>query len=222
MSEKVADEDLARAAGRGDLDAFRSLVERHGARVYSMALRLVRDRTEAEDMAQEAFLRIYRGLPGFRGEAAFLTWMTRVSLNTFQRYLKRLPRQEAHPVPAEDDDLVGEIGGPSSGPAADPESRAMAAQEAGRMRRLVADLPSPFREAVVLFYLQDRSVGEAAGMLGVSIGTLKSRLFRGREMLLRRFRQEDVPAARPIHGAAPADAARADAAPGLKVEEARR
>jgi RNA polymerase sigma-70 factor (ECF subfamily) len=217
MSEKVADDDLARAAGRGDLDAFRSLVERHGARVYSMALRLVRDRTEAEDMAQEAFLRIYRGLPGFRGEAAFLTWMTRVSLNTFQRFLKRLPRREVHPVPAEDDDQVEEIGGPSSGPADNPESCAMADQEAGRMRRLVADLPSPFREAVVLFYLEDRSVKEAAGTLGVSAGTLKSRLFRGREMLLRRFRQEAVPVTRPIHGAAPVGAARVP-----NVEEARR
>lgn len=216
MSEKVADQDLARAAGRGDLAAFRSLVERHGARIYSLALRMVRDRAEAEDMAQEAFLRVYRGLPGFRGDSAFLTWMTRVSLNTFHRYLKHLPRSGVRPVPAEDDDRAEEIAGPSSGSPLDPESHAMAAQEATRLRRLVADLPQPYREAVVLFYLQDRSVEEAAGALGVSTGTLKSRLFRGREILLRRLRQEDAPAARPVHGARPAAAAR-----GSKIEEAR-
>jgi RNA polymerase sigma-70 factor (ECF subfamily) len=182
------DEELARAAGRGDLDAFRGLVDRHRGRILSLALRLVRDRMEAEDMTQEAFLRIYRGLPGFRGDAAFTTWMTRVALNTFHRYLRRLPRTEPLACPAGDPD--GEDGTADLvANGAGPEAGAAAAQAATRIRRLVAGLPQPFREAVVLFYLQERSVEQAAAALGVSIGTLKSRLFRGREMLLRRWRE---------------------------------
>lgn len=187
MSVGPGDDELARAAGGGDLGAFRALLERHRGRVYSLALRLVRDRTEAEDMTQEAFMRIYRGLPGFRGDSAFTTWMTRVSLNTFHRYLRRLPRTEAIDRPgagADGEDAAADIAAPGPG----PEEGASASQDAARIRRLVADLPQPFRETVVLFYLQERSVEEAALALGVSIGTLKSRLFRGREMLLKRWR----------------------------------
>jgi RNA polymerase sigma-70 factor (ECF subfamily) len=189
MSGMPTDDELARAAGRGDTGAFRELVERHRARVFGLARRLVRDPAEAEDMTQEAFLRIHRGLPGFRGEAAFTTWMTRVALNTFHRYLRRLPRVAA-PAPPGDDPDAGDAASEVASDAAGPEDRAAQSQAADRVRRLVAGLPGPFRDAVALFYLQEKSVEEAATVLGVSIGTLKSRLFRGREMLLRRWLAE--------------------------------
>ncbi|MGH9749585.1 MAG: RNA polymerase sigma factor, partial [Candidatus Polarisedimenticolia bacterium] len=187
MSAPRSDEELAKAAGRGDLEAFRSLVDRHRARIFTLAARMVRDRSEAEDMAQEAFIRIYRGLPAFRGDAAFATWMTRVALNTFYRYLRRRPREESL-------DRVDAGGEPIDGaaetadPGAGPETAALDAQTAARVRRLAASLPQPFRAAVAVFYLQERSIEEAARQLGVSQGTLKSRLFRGREMLLRLWR----------------------------------
>lgn len=191
MSEKANDEDLARAVGRGDLGAFRSLVERHRSRIYSLALRLVRDRMEAEDMTQEAFLRIYRGLPGFRGDSAFTTWMTRVALNTFHRHVRRLPRTGplagAGADPG-DDDPAADIPSGEAG----PDDRAATGQSAERVRLLVAGLPQPFRDAVVLFYLQEKSVEEAAATLGVSVGTLKSRLFRGRQVLLKRWQAREV------------------------------
>lgn len=176
MRSDVGDEDLARAARLGDLGSFRTLVERHRGRVFSLALRMCGNREEAEDMAQEAFLKVYRGLPSFRGEAAFTTWMLRVALNTFHRHLRRLPRTQPlpedppHPASAVAERL--------------PDSDLLGSERAERVRRLVARLPGPFRDAVTLFYLQERSVEEAAAALGVSIGTLKSRLFRARRMLL--------------------------------------
>jgi RNA polymerase sigma-70 factor (ECF subfamily) len=176
MRSDVGDEDLARAARLGDLGSFRALVERHRGRVFSLALRMCGNREEAEDMAQEAFLKVYRGLPSFRGEAAFTTWMLRVALNTFHRHLRRLPR--ARPLTDDALNAAEEVPGP------DPEADLLDHERAERVRRLVAGLPAPFRDAVALFYLQERSVEEAAATLGVSIGTLKSRLFRARRMLL--------------------------------------
>jgi RNA polymerase sigma-70 factor (ECF subfamily) len=191
MTQEPSDEQLARAARSGDLDAFRGLVRRHRSRIYSLALRMVRDRAEAEDMAQEAFLRIYRGLASFRGESAFTTWMVRVSLNTFHRYLSRMPREAPLPVPPGGEDRAEEAG-PAGGP--DPEAGVLASMEADRLRRLVAALPPRFREAVTLFYLQERSVEQAAGALAISAGTLKSRLFRARERLLKLWQEDASPA----------------------------
>jgi len=214
MSREPADDELVRAARSGDLDAFRLLVQNHQSRIFSLALRLVRNRAEAEDMAQEAFIRIYRGLPSFRGDSAFTTWMTRVALNTFHRHLSRLPR------PAESIDAVADEDRPPvelPDTAEGPEAGAASAQQARRVRRLVAQLPSPFRETLTIFYLQERSVEEAAKALNVSTGTLKSRLFRGREMLLRLWQEaaggaaaarEASAAAAIVPPNAPGDAAR--------------
>jgi len=208
MKGEFSDEDLARASRLGDMAAFRLLVERHRGRIYSLALRMVRDRAEAEDMAQEAFLRIFRGLPTFRGDSALSTWMVRVALNTFNRHLRRLPR--LIPLP-EVESEAGESGGRGASPRAarDPEEDAIASEEARRVRRLVAGLPANFRDAVTLFYLQDRSVEEAAAALGVSSGTLKSRLFRGREILLGRWRVEEGAAAEAAAPTGAEDGARA-------------
>jgi RNA polymerase sigma-70 factor (ECF subfamily) len=176
MRSDVGDEDLARAARLGDVGCFRALVERHRGRIFSLALRMCGNREEAEDMAQEAFLKVYRGLPSFRGEAAFTTWMLRVALNTFHRHMRRLPRTQ--PLP---DDAHEPAGEEREAPA---EAGVLSGERAEKVRRLVAGLPAPFRDSVTLFYLQDRSVEESAAALGVSIGTLKSRLFRARRMLL--------------------------------------
>lgn len=212
MSREPADDELVRAARSGDLDAFRLLVQNHQSRIFSLALRLVRDRAEAEDMTQEAFIRIYRGLPSFRGDSAFTTWMTRVALNTFHRHLSRLPR------PAESIDAVTDEDRPPvelPDTAEGPEAGAASAQQARRVRHLVAQLPSPFRETLTIFYLQERSVEEAAKALNVSTGTLKSRLFRGREMLLRLWQgsvagaaAREASAAAIVPPNAPGDAAR--------------
>ncbi len=142
-------------------------------------------------MAQTAFLRIFRGLGSFRGEAQFSTWMVRVALNTFHRYLRRMPKDR--PLP----DLELTAGEPTGAQQTlhsvsgqpDPETQVLANEEAARLRRLVSGLPPHFRDAVTVFYLHERSLEEAASALGISHGTLKSRLFRARELLLRRWQQ---------------------------------
>lgn len=178
-------------AGRGDLAAFQTLVGRHQRRIFSLALRLARDHAEAEDMAQEAFLRIYRGLSSFRGESQFSTWMVRVALNTFNRYLKRLPKTSPLPERELAEDATDGLSVTASTGAghADPESLVASREEAAQVRRLVAALPARFRDAITVFYLNERSTEEAAEALGISIGTLKSRLFRAREMLLERWQR---------------------------------
>jgi RNA polymerase sigma-70 factor (ECF subfamily) len=190
MTMERNDEDLARAARMGDLGAFRALVERHRGRIYSLALRMSGNRGEAEDMAQEAFIRIYRGLSSFRGESTLSTWMTRVALNTFHRYLHRMPRTQ--PLPDETLADAADASRPASASSVPDPEKAFLSRETGvRLRALVAGLPEPFRDAVTLFYLEDRSIDEASTALGVSSGTLKSRLFRAREMLLRQWETQE-------------------------------
>lgn len=202
MTMERNDEDLARATRMGDLGAFRTLVERHRGRFYSLALRMSGNRSEAEDMAQEAFIRVYRGLAGFRGESTLSTWMTRVALNTFHRHLRRLPRTQ--PLPDEALTDAADAGRPAAaGAAPDPEKSFLSREAGERLRALVAGLPEQFRDAVTLFYLEDRSIDEASAALGVSSGTLKSRLFRAREMLLRQWQALDPAAGLERPGASP-------------------
>jgi len=176
-------------AGRGDLAAFQTLVGRHQRRIFALALRLARDHAEAEDMAQEAFLRIYRGLSSFRGESQFSTWMVRVALITFNRYLKQLPKTSPLPERELAEDATDGLAATAGAGHADPESLVASREEAAQVRRLVAALPARFRDAITVFYLNERSTEEAAEALGISIGTLKSRLFRAREMLLERWQR---------------------------------
>jgi RNA polymerase sigma-70 factor (ECF subfamily) len=171
------DEDAA-DAGRvlaGDLGAFEGIVRRWQGRLVGLAWRFCRDRATAEDMAQEAFLKAYRSLASFRGEAAFSTWLTAIALNSYRSRLRR----EGPPLlsldPAE---LLAAAGG--------AHHELEEHERAEAVRRAVLALPARYREPIVLYYFEEKDVAETARLLGLAEGTLKARLHRGRELLRRR------------------------------------
>ncbi len=160
----------------GDAQAFEGIVRRWQGPLINMAWRYCRDRSRAEEMAQEAFLRAWRGLARWRRESSFSTWLFALAANVYRTELKRFPTEtlplEAAPEPA----------GPAS---QHSELAAQLSQDA--VRRAVLALPLRYREPVVLFYFHEMDVSAAARTMGLPEGTLKARLSRARELLRQRF-----------------------------------
>jgi RNA polymerase sigma-70 factor (ECF subfamily) len=166
--------ELLEAARRRDPGAFEELVERTHRRVYTLAYRLVGDRHEAEDVAQEAYLRAYRALPGFRGESRFETWLYRITANTAMNHLRR--RGRFGDVLAEDDERVVRVEDPSR-PALDD------VVERDEIERALGTLPAGQRAVVLLKDVYGFSCAEIGEHIGISEGAVKVRLHRARRRL---------------------------------------
>jgi RNA polymerase sigma-70 factor (ECF subfamily) len=163
--------DVARVRG-GDVEAFAGIVRRWQTPLINLAYRFCGDRGRAEEMAQEAFLRAYRGLEGYRGDAAFSTWLFALATNLYRSELRRIPQRTV---------ALDEAPEPS-----DPISMIEVHELRDRdlaVRRAVLALPPKYREALLLFYFHEMDVPAAAQSLGLPEGTVKARLHRGRELL---------------------------------------
>jgi RNA polymerase sigma-70 factor (ECF subfamily) len=162
----------------GDLQAFDEVYSRFGEMVYNLALRLAGNREEAADLTQETFLRIYRHLGSFGGRSTLKTWIFRIAINHCRDRLSR------HYPPMQSIDADPEEGGVSlADPGRGPEALAVAADEGRRVTAGLSRIPPVFREAVVLRDLEGLSYEEIAEVLGVRVGTVRSRIARGREHL---------------------------------------
>ena len=160
----------------GEVDAFAGIVERWQRPLVNLAYRFCRDAGLAEELAQDAFVRAYRALPRWRGEARFSTWLFAVALNLYRSRLRRLRVAE---VPLDD---LREL--------ADRRRVDLEFDRRDRadlVRRAVLSLPEKYRDALVLFYFHEMDVAEAAKSLGVPEGTIKARLSRGRDMMRQRL-----------------------------------
>jgi RNA polymerase sigma-70 factor (ECF subfamily) len=172
-----ADDELLRAHAQGDADAFAELVRRHRDRLWAVALRTLGDREEAADALQDALLSAHRAAGRFRGESAVTTWLHRIVVNAC---LDRARRRTAHPtVP------LPETGHSDDGAPYGPEPAAPATDHdtALVVRQALAALPAEQRAALVLVDVQGYPVAEAAAILEVAEGTIKSRCARGRARL---------------------------------------
>ncbi|WP_322040967.1 RNA polymerase sigma factor [Burkholderia diffusa] len=172
LSNADPDAELVARVGARDASAVRVLVARKLPRLLALATRMLGDRTEAEDVAQETFLRIWNHAPRWRdGEARFDTWLHRVVLNLCY---DRLRGRREEPV-----DAVPDVPDPQPEPAAHAELRSRDA----RVREALAALPPRQREALVLQYYQDMSNVEAANLMGITVDALESLLARARRNL---------------------------------------
>ncbi len=173
------DEELVRRAQRGDRAAFDELVVRHRDRVYAVALRLTRNPADAEDALQDTFLNAYRALGRFGGRARVSTWLYRITANASYDVINRR-RGRDQPL----DDGAHEPVAPGDPYAQDAQRRAL--------EQALAALPDEFREAVVLCDIAGLGAGEAAELLGLPAGTVKSRVFRARALLAAALREPDA------------------------------
>ena len=179
----VVEDDVAlvrRAAG-GFRPAFAELVRRHQGKIRGLLLRLCGDRTLADDLAQEVFLRAYRGLCGFEGRASFGTWLYRISYNAYLNHSTRVRKYAALPE-----------GYDSAAAAPDDALSPPRADLRRDLEGAVAQLPERYRGVVVLYYLQDLSYPEIADILELPLGTVKTHLHRAKRLLRARLDGWDV------------------------------
>ena len=172
----MSDGELVRRAREGDEAAFSALVREHGESVYRTALSMVSDPDVAQDVAQETFLKAYRALPGFRGDAAFRTWILTIAANAARGALRRSGRRRETDI-----DAVP----PVASEEASPEDDAVLADEAARARQALEQLPEKQRLSIQLRVDQGLSFREIGEIIGSSEGAARVNYFHG----IRRLRE---------------------------------
>jgi len=178
------DRDLVERWRKGEKEAFALLVRRHQRRVFGLLLRMLGNREEAEDAAQDTFLNLHRHGHRFRNESRFSTFVYRVAVNAALNRRRSLGRRRAHNEAFTEAQAVGHLGPTLD---SDPE-RALARDELReRLGRELLALPEALRAPVVLFDVEGLSYGEIAEVLEIAEGTVKSRIHRGRQALRARL-----------------------------------
>lgn len=173
-----AEAELLQRARRGDLDAFNGLVTAYEGTVYSLCYRLLGQRQAAEDATQEAFLAAWRGIGGLRGDA-FRPWLLRIAANACRDELRRRARR-----PSASLDVALAEGTPEpADPAPSPEASALRTEARGRLEALLAQLSAEQRLALLLRDVEGLDYAEIAFVMRTSLGTVKSRIARGRGRL---------------------------------------
>ena len=167
-------ENIIARARRGDADAFEQLVETYREPVFRLALRMCGNAADAEEAAQEAFIAAWRGLPNFRGESKFSTWLYQLASHAAIDLLRREKRQ----IAAED---ITEVNAPDNAP--DPQQRVEQSEQRQAVRDAIRQLTPEYRQIVVLRFLQELSYEEIGTALKLPPGTVKSRLNRARSQL---------------------------------------
>ena len=179
--ERSIDQELVTRVQKGDKTAFDLLVRKYQHKIAKLISRYVYDRTEVEDVTQEAFIKAYRAIAGFRGESAFYTWLYRIAINTAKNYLvsqgRRLPNST---VVSDDDGVEPEVGLPEI---ATPETSLLTNEIAETVSAAIEALPEDLRTAITLREIDGLSYEEIAQVMDCPIGTVRSRIFRAREAI---------------------------------------
>jgi RNA polymerase sigma-70 factor, ECF subfamily len=189
MSADVSDLSLVRRVQRGDKGAFDVLVLKYQHKVVKLVMRYMRNPVEAEDVAQEAFIKAYRALPQFRGDSAFYTWLYRIAINTAKNALVSRDRS---PIdyeldlqnPDESYDMHARLKDTET-----PEALVLTEEIRGTVNSAIEALPEDLRTAIVLREIEGLSYEEIAAAMECPVGTVRSRIFRAREAIDRRLRE---------------------------------
>lgn len=185
----TTDEDLVARARGGDLDSFNQLVHRWERPIYALAYRVIGREEEARDIAQDTFLRAYRALPGFKGQAKFSSWLYRITLNLCRDWMRRERRTPVAQAPEGVDllDLATE-----STPAESIEDL-VSRKELGRaVAKAMSSLPEEQRTAIILKEYQGLTFQEIADLLDCPLSTVKTRLYQGLNVLRRQLEQAGI------------------------------
>jgi RNA polymerase sigma-70 factor (ECF subfamily) len=188
MGDREIDRQLVERARRGDKHAFELLVSKYQRKLSRLLSRFIRDASEVEDVAQEAFIKAYRALPSFRGESAFYTWLYRIGINTAKNYLVANGRRAPTATEFDSEDAESFDDGDQLRDINTPESLLMSKEIAETVSDAVERLPEELRTAITLREIEGLSYEEIATIMNCPIGTVRSRIFRAREAIAERLR----------------------------------
>lgn len=188
MTAPDTDQQLVQRAQRGDLRAFDLLVLKYQGRIAALVSRYVSDAGEVEDVTQEAFIKAYRALGKFRGDSAFYTWLYRIAANAAKNHLVAKGRRPGADATIEDAEGFDEGGLLSE--IASPEALAMGSELAEVVESALNALPDELKAALMLREFDGLSYDDIADVLGCPVGTVRSRIFRAREAIDQRVKEQ--------------------------------
>ena len=188
MNDRQIDQALVERAQQGDHKAFELLVSKYQRRLTRLLSRFIKDEHEVNDVAQEALIKAYRALPNFRGESAFYTWLYRIGINTAKNFLVtsgKRPFVSADVANDEGDilDLADQLADHHT-----PEAEMMNREILQTVESAIAKLPDDLRKAITLSEMEGLSYEEIAQIMDCPIGTVRSRIFRAREVIAKDLR----------------------------------
>lgn len=189
--EQPSESELILRLRARDLTAFDELVAHFERPIYALCFRLLGDAEEARDAAQETFLKVYKGLSGFRAESGLKTWIYRIAINQAmnqQRWWRRRHRDETISLDISRGESDTTLGSSLPGKSISPEAQAIASERERSIMKALGEIKQEYRVALILREIEELSYEEIAETLSVSIGTVKSRIARGREELRRRVK----------------------------------
>jgi len=181
------DEELVARSRTGDMDSFNQLILRWERPIYALAYRVIGQEEDARDVAQETFLRAFRALPGFKGQAKFSSWIYRIALNLCRDWIRRKRRTPVSQLP-EDVDL-SELAA-EQGPTESVEDLVARKELSAVVEEAMALLPEEQRTAVILKEYHGMTFQEIADLQGVPLSTVKTRLYQGLNVLRRHLQQQ--------------------------------
>jgi len=180
---EMIDEMLASRAKSGDTDAFVELTKRHANRVFQTTYRVTRNRQDAEDALQDAFLNAFAHMKNFEGRSSFSTWLTRIAINSALMILRKKRNCYEIPIDGGDGDVGNFATWEPRSPMDDPESHYVRGERYKLLRKAIHQLPPVYREVIQLRQARERSVREIAQSLGITVPAVKSRLSRAKRAL---------------------------------------
>lgn len=189
MDTADSDQQLIAKVQKGDSRAFDLLVLKYQHKIMGLISRYVHDADEVQDVAQEAFIKAYRALPGFRGDSAFYTWLYRIAINTAKNHLvSRSRRPPGTDIEVEEAEYFD--GGSALREIENPENALLGEELRAVVERAMADLPDELRTAVTLRELDGLSYEDIAEIMNCPVGTVRSRIFRAREAIDKQVRAQ--------------------------------
>lgn len=188
MSDRDVDQQLVERVQRGDKRAFDLLVTKYQRKLGRLLSRFIRDPSEVEDVTQEAFIKAYRALPGFRGDSAFYTWLYRIGINTAKNHLVALGRRAPTSTELDAEEAENLDSGEQLRDLNTPENQMMSRQVGDAVNQTLQELPEELRMALTLREIEGLSYEEIATVMQCPVGTVRSRIFRAREAVAEKLR----------------------------------
>ena len=180
--DDISDDQIISAVNAGDYEAFSSLVIRYQNMVFALIMRQVADRELAHDLSQEVFVKAYKGLRGFKSQAAFSTWLSRIAINHTHSYFSSKKYKQKTKTSTLNPEIHAQ--------ASTTDEALEKEQQLLKLRTFVAQLSPTYREAIVLCSFEGKSYEQAALILKIPVGTVRSRLNRARALLKEAFNKE--------------------------------